>query len=936
MKRWLKRLSLVLLIGLILTLFMAGWGASTETGSHWLIRFAQRWIPGELTIQHIEGSLLNRLVLKNIHYQHEAINVDADSLIFAWQAGALFDLNVHVQQIIANKVKVIIPPSTTPVEPSKEPFSLPEIQLPISIALDDVQLTEFELQTGETSAPFQLKIARAQLSAMIKEQVTLSKLAISGVETQGIRAELNANGHYGLTRPHPVLLDLQWIAQLPDIGEITGKGQLTGDIQKLNLNHQISNPIALQLTLSATDVLNQLGWQAEIQWQDLFYPLDNSAKLIRSQNGKITSSGQLSDYKLQLQTRLSGQDVPMTALQLDAKGNLYSANLDKLQADLLDGRVQAQGFINWKDLLQANLQLDIQQLRINDYVPDLPKEIRLNNKLQAQLNDKQWQLTQETALSNTSAQIQLNAKGSIQALDNPDFNVVLDWQNLQYPLVGASVVNVPTGKATLTGHLQAYQLDLKTQVKTPQIPDSHWQLNAQGDLNQLKQGQLTGDLLQGQLLATLSAQWADKLQAAVDVQLSDIALAPLVAELPPNVKVNARFSADLQDDKVKIQQGKISLPPTDAQITLAGEGLLQPADNPQFKADVTWKNLQFPLIGVPQIQTQAGSVKLAGTLQAYQLTLNTDLSGEQLPKGTWQAEINGNAQQIKLDKLRGEFLQGLVNANGLVELNPLKANLSLSLDKLVLHSLVAEIPATHKLSTQLRAEFANQQLQLAELNITLPPSSLKIAGQAEADLNDAQNPRFKTKLTWQGVRYPFEGKDLLLKDAKGQLSLNGTADNYQLDLLTDIVGQGQIPSGRVIANGNGDKNSFKLKQLQGKLLDGVLTLTGQVAWSPALQWTLNLNGEKLNLAPYTQQASNLALDVRSTGKLDNNQLNADIDITHIKGKIGTYPVQLQATASAQGQQFELKKFNFVSGKNRVTALFLVKTALPLKPVMQKR
>ncbi|ALG67605.1 hypothetical protein AL038_07685 [Beggiatoa leptomitoformis] len=919
MKRWLKRLLLVLLIGLILVLLMAGWGAGTETGSHWMIRLVQHWIPGELTIQQIDGSLLNRLVLKNVHYQQESAIVDAETLVFAWQPTDLFDLNVHVQQIMAENVNVIIPPSTTTSPPSKDPFTLPEIRLPVGITIDDVQLKNFTLQTGDKSTPFTLTLEQAQLGATIKEQISLLNLSMTGVQTQGIHAGLQAKGHYGLTRPHAVLLDLQWTAQLPQIGEINGQGKIDGDINKLSLTHHVSEPIALQLNANVTELFNKLGWQADIQWQDIFYPLDNSPKLIRSQAGKITSNGNLEAYQLTIQTALSGKDVPATALQLNANGDLHSLTLEKLRLALLEGVIQAQGKIDWQTLLQANLQLDISQLKLNNYIPNLPENVRLNNQLSATLTDKNWTINQQTKLSNTTTQLNLTGKGTLVDLNNPDINVVLDWQNVQYPLVGQSIINIPTGKATLAGQLQNYQLELTTQVKTPQIPDSQWKLTAQGDLNQLQQGQLKGELLQGQIVANVNAQWANQLQAMLDVQVSEIPLAPFMAELPPSVKLNAAFSANLQNDKVKIQQGQISLPPTAAQITLAGEGLLTPADNPSFQADLTWKNLQFPLIGEPQVQTQQGTVKLSGTLQAYQLTLDSDLSGQQLPKGQWQAEINGDTQHIELQKLQGELLQGLVTANGKLELQPLKATLLLSLDKLVLNTLIPDVPATHKLSSQLRAEFADQQLHLAEFKLTLPPSNINIGAQADVNLNDATNPSFTSQLTWQGLRYPLEGKQLLLKDAKGNIELKGTANDYQLALLADIVGQEQIPSGRVTATGNGDKKGFKLKQLQGKLLDGVLNLTGQVAWSPAVQWSMNLMGKKLNLAPYTQQQSNIDLDIRSTGKLENNQLNAEVKIVDIKGKIGTYPLQLQAEATAQGERYNLKKFNFVSGKNHIIA-----------------
>jgi translocation and assembly module TamB len=107
-----------------------------------------------------------------------------------------------------------------------------------------------------------------------------------------------------------------------------------------------------------------------------------------------------------------------------------------------------------------------------------------------------------------------------------------------------------------------------------------------------------------------------------------------------------------------------------------------PDSAPDFDLHGTWKGLRWPLAGPastqnppllqspPLLESPEGTFTLNGRPEHYQFALEGALNGPQVPAGRWRLDGLGNARGITVQHLRGELLEGTLEAAGRVGWEP--------------------------------------------------------------------------------------------------------------------------------------------------------------------------------------------------------------------------------------------------------------------------
>jgi translocation and assembly module TamB len=444
MKPWLWRI-LLSIFGLVLLLclgiFLLLW---TEIGTQFLFIQAQQYLPA-LHVEQVRGNLLDRLELQGVSYTSPEINFQSEQTVFAWHSSELLQGKLHLSEFKLNTAKVKLPPSAPAPQPTeKKPFQkpeLPEIKLPLAIQIDELSLQKLSIQQGE-QAP--IEINQVNLQATAENELNLQKLLL---DLPQLKAELS--GNFGLQAPHALKLKLQTSAKLPQL-EATGKLEITGDWQKVNLSSD-----------------------AEISTPALSQP---------------------------------------THLNLKLQSDWEHATIEALDAKLLDGTLNLTGHAQWLPSLQADLNLKAENLLLTPFSPQqLPDNFRLNTNLSAELNGQKLLLKQLQLLA---AHLQINLHGTaLLDPQNPQLEAQLNWENLHYPLKNSNkplLVQSQQGSFKLSGTPQAYQLQLASQIVGQNIPASHWKIEGAGDREQVHISKIHGDLLQGTLDVDGLLQWGLK------------------------------------------------------------------------------------------------------------------------------------------------------------------------------------------------------------------------------------------------------------------------------------------------------------------------------------------------------------------------------------------------------------------------------------------
>ncbi len=304
-------------------------------------------------------------------------------------------------------------------EKPSQPFELADIELPVELRLDLLQARGVEIISSPETAPVVID-ALVLVAAWDDAGLELSRLdlAMPELQFQG-QGELLPAGNYPLNlemswqlqaadlpsvsgkgrihgdvemlrlqhqiegdvkaelavKAHDLLHKLAWDAQvtitrLPEqylpleqpaqFGlQISAKGDL--DQAHTRASFEAYQPEAataeqLLLKLAADIRFSDLHFKLQSDWQNLQWPLTGAAQ-IAAQSGSLEATGIPGDYAFSLQSNLQGEGIPPGNWHVQGRGGLEKLRLEKLLAQVLDGRLEASGDLAWSPVLTWDMEI---------------------------------------------------------------------------------------------------------------------------------------------------------------------------------------------------------------------------------------------------------------------------------------------------------------------------------------------------------------------------------------------------------------------------------------------------------------------------------------------------------------------------------------------------------------------------------------------------
>ncbi|OUD11669.1 translocation/assembly module TamB domain-containing protein [Thioflexithrix psekupsensis] len=336
--------------------------------------------------------------------------------------------------------------------------------------------------------------------------------------------------------------------------------------------------------------------------------------------------------------------------------------------------------------------------------------------------------------------------------------------------------------------------------------------------------------------------------------------------------------------------------------------------DPQWKLAVMWDELKYP-IAAPEYFLKNGKIEAKGDLKTYQISSQLSTAVPQLPAVQWQFKGTGDLNQFRLENLLAKLPQGDVNLQANVQWLPeLQADFNFTAKELAIAEYwPPELPA---INANIKGQFAQQQLTVAHLQLDLP-NNTQLKAQADIKLDNPADPYIDAVLNWQELRWPPTGTPLASLP-KGQAEFKGTPSAYLLNLITDLMGQ-DIPKSKINLTAKGSTQEAKIETLKIDVLKGQINTQGNVQWLPHVKWNLAVKGQQIK--PETQWPEfpgTLALNLTTEGQLI-DKLQAQLELTQLKGQLRGYPLDLTLTAQANGDRYQIQQLKFRSGENQLTA-----------------
>lgn len=344
-----------LLIGLIslllLLIFLLYLLIATQLGLRLSVAIAKHFIPGKLTVHKISGQLAGPLSIKGLSYQSNSLTVQLGRLKLDWAPVALFSHRLDIKSLSIHSlhIKQISSTSTPSKTTSSEPF-----KLPLQFNLNNIQLNDVSFQQGN-DAPTVIQ------SATIKAYSLFHRINVAELTVSSAPYQLQLHGSSHVSKPYASQLQGSLTDNALLNEPVTLKFSLDGDLNLAKLKASVSKPFSATLTAKLSQPLQHGPIDINGAWQNLNWPLSKTDS-INSPKGKLSVTGTLKDYRVELNTSLSSKQIPNTELNLNAQGNWKSIKLNSLTAKLLGGNLVATGQFNWEPSLSWHANLTAHKL----------------------------------------------------------------------------------------------------------------------------------------------------------------------------------------------------------------------------------------------------------------------------------------------------------------------------------------------------------------------------------------------------------------------------------------------------------------------------------------------------------------------------------------------------------------------------------------------
>lgn len=485
-KKWLKWIALTLLIIILLTFGAVAWILGTQSGLHFAINSAARWVPG-LVINDVNGGWQD-LRLTGVEYQMPGVDVNVGELSLGLRLSCLTDKQVCVDTLGTRDVVVNVDTSAFP--PSEEtPPSAPltELNAPLPIYLNSLSLENTYVKIDDMA-------------------ISLGEFK-TGAQWEGRQVTLN-----------PTFINdlLVALPKTPEEGNVEATAQEVKEAVSANSQTkpttQEEKEQALAETIKAIFAKPLLAELPEI-----IIPVDINIEGIE---GK--------------QLQISG-DAPITINQLsfEAKTQGKQVNLTKLNVDAQEGEVSLNGEITLDKQWPVNLNVNatIRDVAGLEDFKDQKATLSLQGALLEEL---------KLALSLTgTVTATLDAQAELAKPHLP-LKLTLESQKVRWPLTGDVQYQLSDTRLRLNGQTDDYALSLRSNIEGQEIPPAKLMLDAKGNEEKIELTRLRLAALQGHADITGVADWSKAISWNALLTISGINTAKQYPDMP--AKLDGRIA----------------------------------------------------------------------------------------------------------------------------------------------------------------------------------------------------------------------------------------------------------------------------------------------------------------------------------------------------------------------------------------------------------
>ena len=249
-----------ILTGLCAVLILAAagtaWLMNTESGLRWAWRTAASWLPEGLEVVSVSGVLAGPIELSGVNFDDGELAVAAERVELDWNPWALAASTLEIDSLGIDSLRIELPPAQ-PDPPAESPtLQAPEIKLPLKLRFEAVEVRTIDITRGDSA--WHLERLSSNLHA------DRDRFEIGSLELNSGFLDAGLSGYIASGDAYAHRVDFEWKTVLESGADLSGTGQLSGDLAATRLEQRLEGALRMQQTLELEDLLGALRWRSRI------------------------------------------------------------------------------------------------------------------------------------------------------------------------------------------------------------------------------------------------------------------------------------------------------------------------------------------------------------------------------------------------------------------------------------------------------------------------------------------------------------------------------------------------------------------------------------------------------------------------------------------------------------------------------------------------
>jgi len=254
-KKWVVTGGLLILSALVCIVASLGVLLATTGGLKLAIRMADQFLPGQFSVESVQGRLVDHFVLEGFNYVDGSDVVSIDRVALSWNPASLWRKELAIESLLLKGVSLVVPAGDAD-DPGSEDTSFPSFALPIAITMENGAIETLVVITSEDTPIFQLSSLVAEDFSGKGSMIRVANFAVTAEQYR-----IGARGQLQTGEVYTARLDVDYSFNSDGLPIVSGKGVLNGSLDELAYEAYIVTPFAATAKGIVSDLDGDLNWQ---------------------------------------------------------------------------------------------------------------------------------------------------------------------------------------------------------------------------------------------------------------------------------------------------------------------------------------------------------------------------------------------------------------------------------------------------------------------------------------------------------------------------------------------------------------------------------------------------------------------------------------------------------------------------------------------------